>query len=273
MNCQNVGFVFCQSKDKTEQLANDYEFVKGLKHELLPRVRAELKKANQSAADAQMLATVIDGMMYNLNSNDTEDIMLAIQAACKFPMIYGYYNKMNHGGREFPYFHHGHAHVKLGRDFLDVSTSPNDPGAFSGHHANVDRSSMHFQVNSLRKDPDLEAELWSYPKTQSDLTAGSGRPPYAMSGPFSLSALILCQPNKDTYPFYRQMAGPWKSGTLAGDVVNSGYPFVDLFNASCSDDEDCSGRKSGGYSHADVIRFTTPERTPYTYDTLEEFYC
>lgn len=274
MNCQNVGFFFCQGKVRSEQLAQNFEFMKGLRDEVMPAVSDEAAKAQEeNATDSQLLAEVVDEMMYGLHSNDTDAVMNAIETACKFPMIYGYYNKAKGGGREFPYFHHGHAHVKLGRDFLDVSSSPNDPGPFSGHHSNVDRSSMHFMLNSWRQDPSLEKKSWLYPKTQSDLTGSSGRAPYAQSGPFSLNSLTLCVPDKKTYPFYRQMAGPWRSGTLLGDVVNSGYGFTDLFNASCSESEDCSGRQAGGYTHEEVIHFSAPERTPYTYDTLEEFYC
>merc|ERR1739848_21625 len=106
----------------------------------------------------------------------------------------------------------------------------------------------------------------------SDLTGHAGAPPYAISGPFGLNALLVCEENSDAFPFYKFSAGPWTSGTLADDVVNAGYPFVDLFNSSCNPKEDCSGRQSGGYTRRDVIYFTSPQRAPYTYDTLVHHY-
>merc|ERR1712187_432393 len=57
---------------------------------------------------------------------------------------------------------------------------------------------------------------------------------------------------------------------MGDDVVNSGFPFFDLFE--CGPDESCDGGSSG-YTHGDVLYWTSPERTPYTYDTLEHLYC
>merc|ERR1712187_1027081 len=57
---------------------------------------------------------------------------------------------------------------------------------------------------------------------------------------------------------------------MGDDVVNSGFPFFDLFE--CGPDESCDGGRSG-YTHGDVLYWTSPERTPYTYDTLEHLYC
>lgn len=210
--------------------------------------------------------------MDRLNSTILTHVSSAIESLCKEPMIYGYFKNAHANKREFPYFHHGHGHFKLGLDFLDVTASPNDPGAFSGHHTNIDRSSMGFMMNSLKQDPGLEEKLWYYPKTQSDLTGHGGTPPYGLSGPFGIGALLSCQPESKDFPFYRFGSQPWTSGTLADDVVSAGYAIVDIFNGSCAAGDDCSGRQTGGYTHRDVIYFTSPQRTPYTYDTLEHYY-
>lgn len=154
-----------------------------------------------------------------------------------------------------------------------MTTSPNDPGAFTGHHSNIDRSNMHFMMKSFLANPETEMEFWHFPKTQSDLHGHAGLPPYGLGGPFSAAGLLTCQGDKDKFPFYRFGQSPWTPGTLLDDTTNSGYPFVDLFNGSCGDGDDCSGRANGGYTHRDAIYFTAPGRTPYTYDTLEHCYC
>ena len=56
------------------------------------------------------------------------------------------------------------------------------------------------------------------------------------------------------------------------EVVNSGFPFIDLYNSSCPADQDCSGRQRGGYTNQEIMYFSHPARTPYTYDTLAEYF-
>ena len=73
-------------------------------------------------------------------------------------------------------------HVKLGLDLLDIATSPNDPGLFSGHHANVDRSNMVWQQSTATQ---LQSNYWFYPKANSDLTA-AGQSKITVSGPYPL---------------------------------------------------------------------------------------
>eukprot|EP00913_Durusdinium_trenchii_P011469 g10768.t1 len=185
------------------------------------------------------------------------------------PMVYGYFTKLNEE-RSFPRMQHGQAHFKAGRDFLDVTTSANDCGQFT-QHADEDRSNMRFMLLSLRKNYRLEENWWDYPRTQFDVLS-NGKPPYGLSGPFTTAGLLACQTDFDTFPFYRWLAGAWTPGTLLRDVVNSGFPFIDLFNSSCPEDEDCSGRQNGGYTNQDIMYYVHPSRTPYTYDTLAQYF-
>ena len=39
------------------------------------------------------------------------------------------------------------AHIKFGKDLLDVTTSPNEAAAFTGYHSDIDRSSMTWMMN------------------------------------------------------------------------------------------------------------------------------
>eukprot|EP00415_Alexandrium_ostenfeldii_P000440 UN0440 len=130
---------------------------------------------------------------------------------------------------------------------------------------------MHLMLESLLKDSSMESRYWDYPRTQSDLTGKEGLPPYALGGPFGVGSMLECQ-NFSDYTYYRYGAMPWTPGTLLGDVVNAGYSFKDVFNSSCPLGEDCSGRTTNGYRHRDVLYYTSPYRTPYTYDTLEHYF-
>ena len=185
-------------------------------------------------------------------------------------MVYGYFTKLN-SQRSYPRMQHVQAHFKAGRDFLDVTTSANDCGSFT-QHADEDRSNMRFMLLSLLKNPSLEDNYWRYPQTQFDVLS-NGKAPYGLSGPFTTAGLLTCNSDFETFPFYRWLAGAWTPGTLLRDVVNSGFPFVDLFNSSCSADEDCSGRSNGGYTNQEIMYYTThPSRTPYTYDSLAQYF-
>lgn len=273
-NCQSLSFIFCEGSPSvnSKKLAGDPEFVNSLKDDVFPEVAAQLEREDPLEAEAKFMAAAMNRMMGHLGSNDTAKVASAIEQTCNMPMIYGYYKQAKTGKHKYPYMHHGHAHNKMGRDFLDVATSTNDAASFSGHHTNIDRSNMQFQVNSLRKDPSLEKQLWYYPKSQFEIQANSSLKT-GMSGPWSTAAALSCAPLPKRYRFYSQFPNPWTSGTLASEVVSSGFPFVDLFNASCDGENDCSGRKLGGYTHQEVLKMTAPRHIPYTYDSLEHLIC
>jgi len=160
--------------------------------------------------------------------------------------------------RGFTHFFHSQAHFKMGRDMLDVATSPNDAAAFAGYHADIDRNNMHWMAGSR-----LHEWNWTYPSAET--ADHTGKPPFGASGPYSVYDRVTCKaatsdPN-----------APWSSGTLYGDVVNSGLPFFDLFY--CDEAASCDGGNKG-YTHSETLYWSSPERTPYTYDTLEHlYYC
>ncbi|CAK9005252.1 unnamed protein product [Durusdinium trenchii] len=219
---------------------------------------------------ANALAALLWTLSTNLEASaDTQALLQGIANICDDPMVYGYFTKLNEE-RSFPRMQHGQAHFKAGRDFLDVTTSANDCGQFT-QHADEDRSNMRFMLLSLRKNYRLEENWWDYPRTQFDVLS-NGKPPYGLSGPFTTAGLLACQTDFDTFPFYRWLAGAWTPGTLLRDVVNSGFPFIDLFNSSCPEDEDCSGRQNGGYTNQEIMYYVHPSRTPYTYDTLAQYF-
>jgi len=183
-----------------------------------------------------------------------------VKPNCTDSMLEGYYKTKNKGHRgHVPYFH-SQAHIKFGIDLLDVATSPNEAAAFTGYHADIDRNNMHWMYSARH----LESKHWTYPVCQSKAAARrtSGVPPYGSSGPYGLYDQAMCS-NSSAYSNYTGDT-PWLPGTLWDDVVNGGFPFFDLF-------EDYDGGEHG-YSHGDILRLTSPERTPYTYDTLEHLY-
>ena len=173
------------------------------------------------------------------------------------PYLYGFYNRKI-GERDNVNFFHYQAHVKVGHDFYDVTTSPNDAGLFTGHHANIDRSNMIWQSHTTN----LAKELWKYPKDPNDLSGVNTK--VGNAGPYSLFALSSC--NNSDYPEYYESYPPsaWYSGTTLLEVVNANFPFFDIF-------PDYDGRPYG-YTHQVILERTAPDSTPYTYDTLEDLF-
>jgi hypothetical protein len=184
---------------------------------------------------------------------------------CSDTMLVGYFrwdetSPASQGRRGYTNYFHSQVHSRLGLDFLDSSTSPNDAVVFASYHADIDRSNFHWMHAARRQ---LDGVKWSYPSSQSVAAAEeiSGPKPYGASGPFSTMAKMECGGGRAS-----DYTGesPWLAGTLWGDVVSSGFPFYDLF-------EDHEGG-AHGYTHGDVLTLTAPDRTPYTYDTLEHLY-
>ncbi|OLQ00425.1 hypothetical protein AK812_SmicGene16916 [Symbiodinium microadriaticum] len=65
---------------------------------------------------------------------------------CGDYMLFGFIRDRIHLGKQqtpiYPRFFHSQAHIKFGKDLLDVTTSPNEAAAFTGYHSDIDRSSM-----------------------------------------------------------------------------------------------------------------------------------
>lgn len=167
----------------------------------------------------------------------------------------GYYIDSGTGKEVRVYGLHTQAHLHLGLDLLDVSTSPNDVGPFFGDHSNIDRSHMTWMLKSNYLSPDL----WGFPVDQTvpdDTLAGA-------SGPYPFTGITNFYLVEGMYPDYKLMDLPWYEGTLADDIASAGHPFSHLFGEQCD---------SGPYTHADIVRLSAPEKTTYTYNTLEHFY-
>ena len=167
-------------------------------------------------------------------------------------------------------FFHSMAHLKNGLDLMDVTTSPNDPAAFTGHHANVDRSNMIWQRKTAKT---MEKKYWEYPASANDLKA-IGQSTVTISGPFSTYDLLVCaSADNSTFDEYTPLESVWINGTWLDEVVNGGFAFKNLFD--CTEDAiDSTGHiiycngTAAGYTHREILYWTTPERTPYIYDNL-----
>lgn len=181
---------------------------------------------------------------------------------CSDTMLSGYFRLLGNTsgsqaaeGRGYVNYFHSQVHSKLGLDFADKATSPNDAGLFTSYHADIDRSNLHW-MQAAREQ--LQNSNWSYPSSQSaeEAVRIAGPKPYGLSGPYMGHD---CGVQGD-----KAIEMPWVAGTLWGDVVNAGFPFYNLFD----------GHDGGaqGYTHGDVLTLTAPDRTPYTYDTLEHLY-
>merc|ERR1712232_76399 len=122
----------------------------------------------------------------------------------------------------------------------------------------IDRSNLHWMHSAKKK---LEGVNWAYPSSQSveEAERVSGPKPYGMSGPWGAWGKMACG-----WATEYTSGTPWRAGTLPGDVVNGGFPFFKLFDTYDGGDQ--------GYTHADVLRLTAPDRIPYTYDSLEHLY-
>jgi len=75
---------------------------------------------------------------------------------------------------------------------------------------------------------------------------------------------LICGSDPDTYYEFEVGELFWNDGTLLDQVINAGYPFTDLFDEPPAD--------PSGYTHREFIMYTSPDVTPYTYDTLEQYY-
>ena len=118
---------------------------------------------------------------------------------------------------------HSQAHVRFGKDLLDITTSPNDVGPFMGYHANLDRNNMIWMMET--KDT-LESSTWGYPASQEEYKFKNDA---HLSGPFAKYGDMICGSiDPSTYPDYdKELA--WFEGTLVNDTLNAGYPFTDIF--------------------------------------------
>mmetsp|Transcript_4044 Transcript_4044/g.5581 ORF Transcript_4044/g.5581 Transcript_4044/m.5581 type:complete len:551 (-) Transcript_4044:60-1712(-) len=250
-NCIELGTVQCIPR------ANALMTLTGEEVESLKDSVSGLKSSGKDAALASMnaLASAMQG------GEPSAEGFPAVN--CSDPMLVGYYTSKNK--RTTVNFFHSQAHVKLGKDLLDVTTSPNDAAGFTGYHADIDRSNMIWMAAIAE---DLEERYWLYPSAQGDLVSYGGKPPYGSSGPFSTYDIASCTNNSAFYE-YTPLESPWLPGTMLNDVVNYGFPFFNLFE--CSEDESCDGGEDG-YTHQDMLYWTAPSRTPYTYDTLEHLY-
>lgn len=165
-------------------------------------------------------------------------------------------------------FMHSQIHIKAGIDFLDVTTSPNDPPLFTGYHAFIDASNMQWMEAAYRRG--YKAMDWTYPvATVNNFPLHVSEPPHGISGPASLYDFMACAKDKGKFNEYPPTRWPnnwtWLPGTMYQDVSSSAYPYKNLFS-------DYDGG-SKGYTHAELLLYTSPERTPYAYDILEHLYC
>jgi hypothetical protein len=72
----------------------------------------------------------------------------------------------------------------------------------------------------------LGQDYWRYPEYQNDWAV---RNIDRLSGPWSTYDAIVCS-NASVYYDYRPFGSAYINGTLRDDVVNSGFPFDDLFD-------------------------------------------
>ena len=155
---------------------------------------------------------------------------------------------------------HSQAHLRLMRDTgASITTSPNDNGIFPSYHANIDRSHMTWMMNTYST---LSQVSWGYPASQDVWTIENKD---HLSGPWSTQNAIGCGADPTTYPDYSIFANAWLPGTLAGDTCNAGFPFDDLWEQP--------PENGVGYTHAEILYYSDPSRTVYTYDTLAKYYC
>lgn len=207
-----------------------------------------------------------------------------VKEICGDYMLYGYLRNRKFLGHELkttlPRFFHSQAHIKFGKDLLDVTTSPNEAAAFTGYHSDIDRSSLTWMINAEKANPAMAESFWLYPVNQritpeqllKDPQKGLGR---GISGPFAIYDVLACGNDTSTYYEYSVGESPWLPGTLLDDVVNSGFAFKNLFDNCAHSDPPpgitCDGGKRG-YTHKEILYWTSPERAEYTYDTLEHHY-
>jgi hypothetical protein len=188
---------------------------------------------------------------------------------------------------------HAMGHIKLGDEMVDTGTSANDAGPFTGLHANLVRSYLQWRMNA-EDFPEVKDEYYHYPSSQDRAVWGEhvGKVPYGTSGPYGTYDMSYCLAPEVYYRYqdrerngyykkadgtngtysdaYNFVNGPWLNGTMLDEVVNAGYPYYYLFD-DVNDDADGKMNKDGGqlgYTHKEILYWTMPERTPYTYDTM-----
>ena len=171
----------------------------------------------------------------------------------------GFYRGGKSGKKERVQPIHTQAHLRIARDIQDVATSPNDIAVFPGYHANIDRSHMTWMMNTYSK---LSQVNWAYPASQDEWVIQNFD---RLSGPWSTQNALTCGTNSETYPDYSPFQSAWLPGTLAGDTCNAAFPFDDLW--------DQPPQNGVGYTHEEILYYSDPRRTVYTYDTLAKYYC
>lgn len=165
----------------------------------------------------------------------------------------GFYNDVE-GIRRTVNAHHGPVHFRVGGDLEDVATSPNDP-IFWFYHADIDRSNMQWQLATN----ELESVFWEFPTSP---TEDEPVEEYSeFSGPFSFFAFLSCGSDPIRFNQYAPFQTAWYSGTLLDDEISSGFPFLSGLFAN-------PPANGVGYTNREVLTYTTPDTTPYTYDTL-----
>lgn len=218
------------------------------------------------------------------HTGKTEFVGLATIQNCANPM--GYVDTYN--GRIGINNLHAQGHIRIGLDMFDTGTSSIDMGAFGGHHAHVDKSSMVWMMNMGN-----EGAVRDYGYPQGNQTREnsnkwqpiSGLTPYGTSGPFGTYDMTYCRDYSVSYRYngtrdavigldsenpdepvkYEYLErGPWLRGTTLDEVISSYYPFFDLY-------ADYDGGDLG-YTHRDIIEHSRPDRTDYTYDSLVGHY-
>lgn len=179
------------------------------------------------------------------------------ETKCENCTLKGFYFEGKKGTKKTIQSLHSQAHIRLGRDLQDVTTSPNDCGPFSGYHANVDRNHMTWMMNTYYE---LSEVNWEYPESQDDWSFENVD---HLSGPFSSYDYLVCS-DSSAYTEYN-ITNAWLKGTLANDTCNEGFPFDDLWDQPPKNGE--------GYTHQEILYWSDPSRTVYTYDTLAKYYC
>ncbi|KAL3908271.1 MAG: hypothetical protein SGILL_008546, partial [Bacillariaceae sp.] len=166
--------------------------------------------------------------------------------------------------KQTPHCLHGDGHLQIGRDIKDVSTSPTDVGVFTGYHSNIDRNNFHWMMNVV-DDAALQENNYYFPASPNDPTQRAiHTETNYFSGPFGSAGNLVCGTDSDHYDEYTVGESMWYNGTQLEDVNNEGFPFDDLFDAPPAN--------GWGYTQEEILYYTHPSRTPYTYDTLESNY-
>mmetsp|Transcript_17164 Transcript_17164/g.41661 ORF Transcript_17164/g.41661 Transcript_17164/m.41661 type:complete len:602 (+) Transcript_17164:225-2030(+) len=172
---------------------------------------------------------------------------------------------------KFPQALHSSAHIKTGRDILDVTTSPNDVGLFTGYHTNIDRSNMIWMTRKYLDSNafvgmdtiDMAAKNYGYPLDINDdslVDPATAVLSQRLSGPLSTYDALAC--SSDSFTEYELFGSQWLNGTTADEIINGGYPFTDIF-----DEPPANGKT---YSAKEIIFYSEAVRSQYTYDTMEQ---